>query len=209
MDILRGPLFWLGLVELGPDLDEVTAFRLSYVQDIHWERIDACPMPSQMALKREALTYNPEDKTLMIQPPASAGLIKNVQQWAIPIGLREQALQYKLNLKQLHSVFEQGETPETLAESWTSALGFEPLPEIQAWWEKRWARYGHIRLYPDQSALMVQDTFALQEVQVAVPDLQEAILGLVTPKAALLESKAVDKILQALEKQGYIPKEEH
>ena len=207
--ILRGPLFWLGLVELGPDLDEVTAFRLSYLQDIEWERIDACPMPSQMSLKQEALSYDPETKVLKIQPPASAGLIRNVQQWAIPIGLREQALQYKLNLKQLHSVFERGETPETLAESWASALGFEPLPEIQAWWEKGWARYGHIRLYPDQSALMVQDTFALQEVQVAVPNLQDAILGLVTPKAALLEPKAVDKILQELEKQGYIPKEEH
>jgi hypothetical protein len=209
MDILRGPLFWLGLVELGPDLDEATAFRLSYVQDIQWQRIDTYQMPAQMSIKQDALTYVPETQTLVIQPPASAGLIKNVQQWAIPIGLRERALQYKLNLKQLHSVFERGETPETLAESWTSALDFEPLPEIQAWWEQGWARYGHIRLYPDQSALMVQDTFALQEVQVAVPDVQEAILGLVTPKVALLESKAVDKILQALEKQGYIPKEEH
>ncbi len=209
VDIVRGPLFWLGLVELGPDLDEVTAFQLLNLQDIHWARLDAYPMHSQTPLKRESLSYDPETQTLRIQPPASAGLIKNVQQWAIPIGLREQALQYKLNLKQLHSVFERGETPETLAESWTSALGFEPLPEIQAWWEQGWARYGHIRLYPDQSALMVQDTFALQEVQVAVPDLQDAILGLVTPKAALLESKAVDKLLQALEKQGYIPKEEH
>ncbi|MFP4394002.1 MAG: hypothetical protein ACLFTI_01955 [Anaerolineales bacterium] len=209
MDILRGPLFWLGLVELGPDLDKATAFRLSYVQDIQWQRIDTCQMPAHTSLKRDALTYVPETQTLVIQPPASAGLIKNVQQWAIPLGLREQALQYKLNLKQLHSVFERGETPETLAESWTSALSFEPLPEIQAWWEQGWARYGHIRLYPGQSALMVQDTFALQEVQVAVPDVQEAILGLVTPKVALLESKAVDKILQALEKQGYIPKEEH
>ena len=55
---------------------------------------------------------------------------------------------------------------------------------------------------------MTQDNFTMHELQVALPTLRDAILGLVTPRVALLQRDQADPILKDLERQGYMPKEE-
>ena len=54
---------------------------------------------------------------------------------------------------------------------------------------------------------MTRDDFTMHELQVALPALRDSILGLVTPRTALVQTEQVDKILGDLERQGYMPKE--
>jgi hypothetical protein len=69
------------------------------------------------------------------------------------------------------------------------------LPEIQQWWQTWWERYGHIRLYTEQTTLVTRDEFTLQELQVALPSMRDAIMGLVTPRVALLQAEDADRIV--------------
>ncbi len=48
----------------------------------------------------------------------------------------------------------------------------------------------------------------MQELQAALPTLRESIMGLVTPRVALLQAERVNRIVSDLERQGYMPKEE-
>jgi hypothetical protein len=79
---------------------------------------------------------------------------------------------------------------------------------LAAWWDKWWACYGHVRLYPHQAVLITQDDFTMQELQVALPRFRETLLGMLNPRIALLHPKQVDFVLQTLEQRGYLPKEE-
>ena len=117
-------------------------------------------------------------------------------------------LRYQLDVSRLHKAFEQGETPETLAEAWEQHAGFPPLPDVQRWWQSWWERYAHVRLYTDQTTLMTRDEFTMQELQAALPTLRQSIMGLVMPRVALLQADRVTRIVSDLGRQGYMPKEE-
>jgi len=61
-------------------------------------------------------------------------------------------------------------------------------------------------MYPQQAALMTRDDFTMKELQLAIPRLTDSILGMVTPKTALIKSEDADRVLADLERQGYMPK---
>ncbi len=206
--MLRGPLYVLGLADVAPHLDDIVLFRLHHLQEVHLGYAEM-PLPEDVAgFSREHVEFVPQEQILLITPPARAEFFDLVQQWSEPRGLSQGRLHYQLNVSRLHKAFEQGETPETLAATWEKCAGFAPPPDIQAWWQTWWARYGHIRLYTGQTVLVTRDEFTLQELQVALPKMRESIMGLVTPRVALLQTTQVDQIVSDLMRQGYMPKEE-
>ena len=206
--ILCGPLHLLGLVDIAPDLETVEVFRLRHFQNLHWNRPETVLVEDATAFDRDDVVFKSREQAFSIKPPAKAEFLVAVQQWSEPRGLVDNKLRYQLDVARLHKAFEQGETPETLAETWEQHAGFPPLPEVQQWWQACWARYGHIRLYTGQTTLVTRDEFTMQELQVALPAMREAIMGLVTPRVALLQAERVNRIVSDLERQGYMPKEE-
>jgi hypothetical protein len=206
--MLRGMLYTFGFVDIAPDLENVEFFRLRYLQDLHWNRPGAPAIEDETPFGRDDVAFRPREQALSIKSPAKAEFLIAVQQWSEPRGLVDSKLRYQLDVARLHKAFEQGETPETLAATWEQHAGFPPLVDVQRWWQAWWERYGHIRLYPGQTTLVTRDEFTMQELQVALPALREAIMGLVTPRVALLETGNVDRIVSDLERQGYMPKEE-
>ncbi|MBN1873179.1 MAG: hypothetical protein JXA33_03045 [Anaerolineae bacterium] len=206
--MLRGPLYWLGLVEVFPDPDTFTLFRMHHLQDMVWGRNDALPVQQEIDISRQNVIFLPDQNELRITPPVPADFLQAVQMWAEPVGLAGHILRYRLHLRRLHAAFEEGETPDTLASAWREHAGFVPMPEIMQWWQLWWDRYGHIRLYKNQASLITRDEFTLREIQIALPNLRDSIMGLVTPRVALLQSEQVDRVLADLERQGYMPKEE-
>jgi len=56
--------------------------------------------------------------------------------------------------------------------------------------------------------LSVRDEFTMQELQAALPKLRESVLGLVSPRAALLKPEQITAIVSDLERHGYMPKVE-
>lgn len=206
--LLSGPLHHLGVADVAPDLEAPRLLRLHHLQDLHWGRLEEFPFAETPPLSAQAVKYVIQGDYLEITPPASAGFLTTVQRWAKPAGLSQNRLHYRPDVPRLHAAFEAGATPETLAEEWAAHVDFPPPAEIAHWWRRWWERYGHVRIYPHQAALMTRDEFTLQELQVALPSLREAIMGLVTPRAALLPAEAVTQVVKDLERQGYMPKEE-
>ncbi|MFN2284164.1 MAG: hypothetical protein ACK2UQ_07065 [Anaerolineae bacterium] len=206
--MLRGPMYILGFVEVAPDLDTIEVFRLRHFQSFHWNRPEAVLVEDVTPFDRDAIAFEPSEQALLITPPSKAEFLIAVQQWSEPRGLVDNKLRYQLDVSRLHKAFEQGETPETFAEAWERHADFPPLPEIQQWWQTWWERYGHIRLYTEQTTLVTRDEFTMQELQIALPSMRDAIMGLVTPRVALLQAEDADRIVSDLERQGYMPKEE-
>ncbi|MBN1488230.1 MAG: hypothetical protein JW981_11360 [Anaerolineae bacterium] len=206
VSLVEGPLHWLGLADIALEDSTLQAFRLHHLQDIFFLRDK--DLSFEQWKGEGAIHFIPEEENLLIEPPAPVKLLQHLQLWAEPKISSGKTMCYRQNLNQLHDSFEAGETPESLIKDWEESAGFPPPQAIRLWWEKWWSRYGHIRLYPDQTLLSVRDEFALQELQVAVPQLKEAILSHITPRTALLEAKLVEQLLEQMRNKGYMPKEE-
>lgn len=207
LSILTGPLLALGLVELGPGLEDVKAIRLRDLQDLQWERREEVSLDAIVGMSQKAIRFSPGESILEIETPIPPPFLAFVLQWATPAGFSRTLARYRLNVKMLHRAFEQGLDPEALRAAWTATSGLEPLPSIDEWWEMWWQRYGHVRLYPAQALLQTRDAFTMQELQASLPHLQASSLGALTPKALLLDEGSVDDLLSDLTRQGYMPKE--
>ncbi len=204
LEILRGPLHALGLVDLARDAQQrIFAFRLHGFQELMWRRSYALPTP-EVEATGTTLRWRGDDE-LLLSPPVPIPFLRQVQRWARPRGATAGALRYQLDPRRLHAAFEEGETPETLAAAWVEQ-GEQPPERLRAWWKRWWSRYGHLRLYPAQAVLEVADEFALHELHVAVPEIQEALTGMVTPRVALLRREAVPAVIVKMEAKGYMPK---
>ncbi|MFP4345060.1 MAG: hypothetical protein ACLFU8_10230 [Anaerolineales bacterium] len=205
----RGPLRWLGLADvLVDEHDVVIGLRLHHLQDLLWKRRESYPLDEVAPREERPLTWLPDEEALLVPPPVPGPLIRHLQQWARPAGMREDALLYEADVERLHRAFEAGETPESLSASWVESAG-PALPEpVPAWWQGWWARYGRVRLYPHQAALITSDDFTLQELQVAVPELPDALLGLVNARTALLDGERAAAVVRGMEAKGYLPKVE-
>jgi hypothetical protein len=94
-----------------------------------------------------------------------------------------------------------------LRQAWENGVGESPPQALLAWWEHWWARYGQVRLYPHQALISTRDDFALQELQVAIPEMQDALLGYLTSQVVLVRSEDVSDLLKTMKSKGYMPKE--
>lgn len=207
LGILRGPLHALGLVDLGPELDDIKAVQLRDLQDLHWDRREEVELDVIGGMSPKAIRISSDEPILEIEAPIPPPFLAFVLQWASPAGFSRTLVRYRLDVKMLHRAFEQGLDPEALRATWTATSGLEPLPLINEWWETCWQRYGHVRLYPAQALLQTRDAFTMQELQASLPHLQASVLGALTPKALLLDEGSVDDLLSDLTRQGYMPKE--
>jgi hypothetical protein len=209
MDMLTGPLYALGLVELAPSLEGATAVRLKDLQAIHWGRTRALTLETdaQLSLGAKALNFVPEAQVIEVTTPIPPDFTAVLLRWASPVGFSRNLIRYHLDVDKLRQTFEQGEDPETLSAAWQACVHFAPPPEIEAWWADWYARYARVRLYPPQALLQTRDAMTMQELQVALPSLQTAITSALSPEAALLKPDQVDKLLEDLTRQGYMPKE--
>ncbi len=207
-NLLRGPLNLLGVVDVTPLEAGPLAFRLHHLQDLILERQFHMPMPEIVWQGELAVKFFVEEEALLLMPPVPSGVLYQVQRWSDPAGVLGKALRYHFNARRLHATFEAGETPETLARHWAAAAGFDAPPDLKQWWRYWWDRYGHLRLYPGQTVLLLRDEFALQELQAALPEFRQALLGTVTPRAALLDRSQTPTLIKLLQARGYMPKEE-
>ncbi|MEA3309876.1 MAG: hypothetical protein U9Q70_10250 [Chloroflexota bacterium] len=204
---LRGPLHWLGFVDLEFNKEgALLNFRLQHLQDLLWRRLDEFPLPEFEWLGESGVQWEAQTETLQLQLPVPPALLSHVQRWAKPRGVGKERLRYQPTAERLHALFEQGVTLDDLVTEWEAASGTTPPTQLRAWWQQWWERYGHVRLYPHQTILVTEDEFAIQELQAALPKFQEAILGMINRRVALLAAKESADVVTEMEKKGYLPK---
>lgn len=201
-------LLWrLGLSDLAySNAGTLKAFRLHALQDLVWERRDALSLPTPEWAGELNVQWVAEPAGLALSPPVPVDVLRQVQRWAKPQGVKEGALHYALDLMRLYEAFKAGASAESLAEAWRANTDAPPPERLVDWWSYWWSRYGHVQLYPRQVLLEVQDEFAMQELQVAVPALRQALLAQLTPRAALIRRDHVGLLLEQLEAKDYMPK---
>jgi hypothetical protein len=205
--LVAGPLHAMGFVDVAPSPEDVRYIRLHGLSDVQWGRLTEVPITTDVTLTPEVVHFFPEEGILEIVTPVPPNLTSALLTWAKPAGFSQNVMRYRLDVEQLHASLEAGMDSASLAEAWREGAGFDPLPEIVAWWQAWEGRYGRVRLYPNQALLQTRDAFTMQELQVALPKLQTSMLGMITPAAALVKPDEVDQILSDLERQGYMPKE--
>ena len=204
---LRGPLHWLGLADLEFNSDgALLNFRLQHLHDLLWRRLEAFPMPEFTWSGESGAQWDTKTETLQLHLPVPPTLLGHVQRWAKPEGVDRETLRYRPVEERLHALFEQGVTLADLVAEWEAATGTAPPAPVQAWWRRWWGRYGHVRLYPHQTILVTEDEFAIQELQAALPKFQEALLGMINSRVALLDAAESAGVVAAMEKKGYLPK---
>ncbi|MBN1262528.1 MAG: hypothetical protein JXB35_17740 [Anaerolineae bacterium] len=205
--LIIGPLHQLGLadVRLLPDGDLV-GFRLHHLQDILWRRTDTFPLTETPWTESLKQIHWEAQEGLLLTLPMPAGVFNHVHKWAKPSGAIGDALRYEPDEERLYATFEDGDTLDTLIESWQEATGSAPPESLAMWWAERWQRYGCVRLYPQQAIIETEDSFTMQEIQVAIPALKDAVVALVNPQVALLQPHQITQVVTGLEKRGYLPK---
>lgn len=204
--LLTGPLHWLGLADIGRDRHgDFSAFRLQHLQDIVWGREKVSLLPTIPWHDEHAWQWQHE--TLLVRPPIPRAVMQMLQQWAEPAGVEQEMLCYRPDVQRLYAAFEAGESLATLQRAWVESVGSEPPAALSAWWQHWWERYGHVRLYPQQAILSTADELTMKEIQVAVPELREGVLGLINPRMALLRSEHLESLLKQLTLRGYMPKD--
>ncbi len=205
--ILKGPLYWLGLVDIAPQEGALEAFRLHHMQDLVWERKETFPLSEVRVEAQETVKFLPETGELFLEPPVPVALLRHIETWAEPAGITEKAICYQQSLECLHMAFEAGQNPETLRKAWEAGVGQAPPNALLEWWQRWWERYGQVRLYAHQTLISTRDDFALQELQVAIPEMQDALLGFLTSRAILVRQDDVAELLDKMKAKGYMPKE--
>ncbi len=205
--MLEGPLHWLGLVDIAHQGGALEVFRLHHLQDLVWKRKETFPLSEVQVEAQEAVRFLADTGELFLEPPVPVAFLQHVETWAKPAGITEKAICYQQSLEDLHRAFEAGQNPETLRKAWEDGVGQAPPKGLLEWWAHWWERYGQVRLYAHQTLIKTRDEFALQELQVAIPEMQDALLGFLTSRDVLVREGEVAELLDKMKAKGYMPKD--
>ncbi|MBU0493200.1 MAG: helicase-associated domain-containing protein [Chloroflexi bacterium] len=207
--VVTGPLYWLGLVELGFHNGRLTAVRPVGLADVVWDRPlvlhdQAGPTAEAPAaavvIDEAALTVTVEPSSL---PGQAHGLLDAIARLT---EASPERFVYRLEVKAAHQAFESGRSLDNLLADW-SALMPEPLPDafrqrLEAWW----AGYGRVRLYDNLSIIELADDYILQELKASTSLGQHLILE-ISPRLVVIPRAAIEPLMAEMIRKGYTPKQ--
>lgn len=217
LTMLRGPLFWLGLVDLASHNGVVTHLRLHGLADLYWDRSESIEPPAY------ASSNGAKSPAAPVRPPAEALQLEGDLLHVRPSAIRAQAhnlldriaklesaqpqhFVYRLDATATHQTFERGGTLDELVAEWQQQLG-EPMPvAIRERLENWWHAYGRVRLYKDVTIIEFGDDYALKEMK-AVTSLAQVMIAEISPRLVLIPQSAIKDLTAELEKAGYTPQQ--
>ncbi|MCB0153592.1 MAG: hypothetical protein KDF65_02260, partial [Anaerolineae bacterium] len=211
VQLITGPLHWLGLVDLYENNGRPVEIRLHGLADLYWDRVEVPDAPhptlsqSTTAAPSEAVTI--EGETITINPAAVGTQVHSLLD---KIARLDEVLPdrfiYALSVQAVHAAFEAGCTLVEIVAEWQELMP-QPLPDhlrarLEAWWQG----YGQVRLYENVTVIEFDDDYALAEMK-AVTSLTEQLIAEISPRLVLIPADAVDSLTAELEKAGYTPKQ--
>jgi hypothetical protein len=212
LQLITGPLHWLGLVDLLFQEGGLSAFCLHGLRDLYWDRVEVPETPhhlvAQAAAARppaEAVTIDQEK--IIVNPTAVSGQAHSLlDQMARLDELLPDRFTYTLNAQAVHATFEAGRALADIVADWEQLLAI-PMPatirsRLEAWWRA----YGQVRIYENVTVIEFGDDYALAEMK-AVTSLEKHLIAEISPRLVLIPQQAVDFLTLELEKAGYTPKQ--
>ncbi len=197
--LLRGPLHWLGLADIGLAAQQEPAFRLSALGKtlLH-------PEAGALELTEESIIV---EGTFEIWVPAEAcpyitfvleSFAERVQ-W-------DHLSQYRLTRQALHRALEAEERVERLLEA-LKRYGRGEIPQNVAYTLQEWAAaYGQLAL--ERPVLLKAEEAVLLEEVLADPQVQQACGERLSPTAILVHPEQAAALVEHLADMGHLPRVE-
>lgn len=214
--LLRGPLHWLGLVDLYEEVGAVTAVRFHGLGDLFLERVESLPLRAgvgQATGAQTASTAKRKDELIIdgdqiaVAPSLitaqAHSLLDRIATLAVA---KPHQFVYQLDAATVQKGFEAGGTLDQLVRDWEATLS-KPMPasvrkRLTGWWQS----YGQLRLYRDVTLIEFGDDHALTEMK-AVTSLATVMIAELSPRLVLIPKGAVAPLAAELEKAGYTPQQ--
>ena len=214
--LLRGPLHWLGLVDLYEEAGALLAVRFHGLGDLFLDRVAELPLRAGVGQATGAqvpsAAKGKEQLTIAGDQIAVAPSLITAQAHSLldRIATLEVAkphqFVYQLDAATVQKGFEAGVTLAQLVRDWEATLS-KPIPasvreRLTGWWQS----YGQLRLYRDVTLIEFGDDHALTEMK-AVTSLPTVLIAELSPRLVLIPKGAVATLAAELEKAGYTPQQ--
>ena len=203
--VLTGPLFWLGLVDLGYDHDRLVAFRLTELGAFLTLKTQTFTAPELTAAGGRNLIFA-GDGTLRLKlaaaDPQLLSLLATLGDLrAGPGG----ALICTPTAAGALLAFQSGWEAERIIAALEQAAG-RPVPEALArQWREWWQRLGELQVYGGLALLELGDDFVFDELM-ANTALPRYLLYRFGPRLAALRQADAEALRAELVEKGYTPK---
>jgi hypothetical protein len=201
--LLKGPLAWLGLVDVVAGRDGLRAFRVRPTAGVLVGR----PIDRPAATLGTVIVG--EDGSVLapagMVDPVVQGLLRRVGEL---VGGSAEGLRYRLSAERVQTAFDEGLSgPELL--SLLEERSSKPLPgRVRSMLERWWASYGSVRLYDELTLVELSEEVLPAEVLAAVPALRQHLVHALAPRLLVVEALAADAVIGELVRLGYAPKVE-
>jgi hypothetical protein len=187
--ILRGPLTWLGVVDLRFQGGRPNAFAIRATGD---HAIAPIEIQSDLSVQIPIGGANPQAYELL-------GKIAEFEQ-ATPDGLR-----YRITPENLAWAFDQGVNGTDLLQQ-LHALSGGKLPDaVRARLSRWWEGYGTLRLYDEVTILEFGDEYLLAEA-LATTALRASIVATLSPRTVVVDAAAAADLRAEFARRGYTPR---
>lgn len=227
--LLQGPLHWWGLTDVALSGDgNLLAFRLTSVAGWLLHGYDA-PVPAGsggggwnrrsskglLEVMREIMVVGGDegDENDMLCVPcarAAWSLIQLLEEFAVPVGVRDGQLCYRLSPEALSVALGKGQSPaalftllEGIAGSQDAEQG-DRLRQLLAQLERWTENYGRVRLYTGVSLLEVADSMVMRELK-ATTSIQEQVAHAIHPALLILKRQGAAQLTEELKRRGQTP----
>ncbi|HLI51666.1 MAG TPA: helicase-associated domain-containing protein, partial [Thermomicrobiaceae bacterium] len=199
--LLKGPLRWLGLV----DLTQLATGELAFRPRQEAGTLIGRPYAGVETAGPAGLRFG--DDLSVIAPPgqADASIYQRLAAAGELTELAPDGIHFRLTEAGMRSVFESGAgAPEVLA--YFEANAAEPLPAVLGETLERWWRdFGRVRLYDEVSLIELADDLLLPEL-LARTSLGSHLIHQFSPRLVVVETAAVDELRLELTRLGYSPR---
>jgi hypothetical protein len=213
LQMITGPLHWLGLVDLNFKNGVPVEIRLHGLGDLYWDRLEAPGVPHSAADHPQAKPVTPdqvvtvEHHTIKVNPSVIAAEAHSLLDKIARLeDITPDIFTYILSGQAVHTTFEEGLTLANILDDWAQLLPI-PIPElIRSQLAEWWQAYGQVRVYENVTVIEFSDDYTLTEMK-AVTSLEQHLIAEISPRLVLIPQKAVEPLAAELEQAGYTPKQ--
>lgn len=197
--LVEGPLYWLGMLDLGQGAGKEEALRLNALgkallhPEAGWPHLEEEPVAAEGTFE------------VWVPLEASPYIVFLLEEYAERV--RRDALSlYRLTRPALHHALERGAELERLLEA-LERYGRGELPQNVAYTLREWASaYGKLRLR--RPLLLTTAEAALLEELLADPEVRAACKERLSPTAVEVPGEHAAVLLEALGRRGHLPQVE-
>jgi len=197
--LLRGPLLWMGIIDLAYVGGKLEAFRTRPLASLLSGR---APLHAE---GEEAHIEVGADLSVAISPGIVDAKVHGfLEKLGVLVEATPTRFRYRLTPDRVGQAFEEGFSIEDIS-SFLHKYGAPISTEMRQALEKWRAGYGLVRLYDNLTVVEFADDYALREIR-ACTSIEQYIIFEFSPRLVAVQPEFVDVLAAEMTRKGYTPK---